>query len=93
MRMRISQDTQMSKIFRMARITPTLLQVQTQALTRGIDNIRAGAAWVATFFGIAGAVGAAFLTVEEGTVGGQAGRENADVEFDHCPDVYRDVGP
>ena len=33
MRMRISQDTQMPKIFRMARITPTLLQVQSQALT------------------------------------------------------------
>ncbi len=31
--------------------------------------------------------------MEEGTVGGEAGGEDADVEFDHCPDVDGDVGP
>ena len=91
MHMLITQNAQMSKILRMARITPTLLQVQSQALNRRINNIRAKAV---TFFGVAaGAVGAAFLAVEEGTVGGEADGENADVEFDHCPDVDGDVGP
>ena len=89
MRIGITQDTQVPKILRLARITSTRLQAQSQALVRRIDNIRAGA----TFFGIAGAVGAAFLTGEERTVGGEAGGQNADVEFDHCPDVDGDVGP
>ena len=31
--------------------------------------------------------------MEEGTVGWEAGGEDADVEFDHCPDVDGDVGP
>ena len=62
-----------------------------------IPRIRVGAGSVATttttFFGIARGAGTAGLAVEEGTVGGEAGGEDADVEFDHCPDVYGDVGP
>ena len=88
MRMCIPQDTQMSEIFRMAGITPTLLQ--TQGLIGRIGIIGVGAV---AFFGFARAVGAAPFAGEEGTVGGEAGGEDPDVEFDHCPDVYGDVGP
>lgn len=44
----------------------------------------------AAFFGV---VGARFFAAEEGSVGGEADGEDADVEFDHCPDVYGDVRP
>ena len=88
MRMRISQDTQMSKIFRMARIARTL--VQTQGLIGRIGIIGVGAV---AFFGFARAVGAASFAGKEGTIGWEAGGEDTDVEFDHCPDVYGDVGP
>ena len=83
MPMRIPQHTQMSKILRMARITPTMLQIQAlQGLIRRIHDIRARAINVvrAAFFGVAGA---AFFAAEEGRVGGEAGGEDADVEFDH----------
>ena len=90
MPMRITQHTQMSKILRLARITPTRLQIQPlQCLIRRVRNIRARAA----FFGVESVVGGAFSAEEEGTVGGEAGGEDAHVEFDHCPDADGDVGP
>ena len=89
MPMRIPQHTQMSKILRLARITPTMLQIQTlQGLIRRVAIVTRAA-----FFGVAEGLGTAFFAVEEGTVGGEAGGENADVEFDHCPDVDGDIGP
>ena len=95
MPMRITQHTQMSKILRMARITSAMLQIQpAQRLIRRIGDIRSRAIVSRTaFLGVAGGVGIALFAVEEGTVGGEAGGEDADVEFDHCPDVDGDVGP
>ena len=66
-----------------------MLQIQTLQGLIGRITIATRAA----FFGVAGGFGTASCAVEERTVGGEAGGEDADVEFDHCPDVDGDVGP
>ena len=86
MHLQITQNAQMGPILRMARFRMRLLQIQTliRMLSRRLvllsTLVRMGAKLI-------------YCATEQGAVSWQAGAQNADAEFDHCPDVDRDVGP